>query len=75
MAASFQPEPPFTHGQAARTAVAETLGIAHSTAREYLARIRSKYVDAGRPAPDKVSLLRRAVEDGILPEMDAEPKR
>lgn len=57
------------------TAVAETLGIAHSTAREYLARIRSKYVDAGRPAPDKVSLLRRAVEDGILPEMDAEPKR
>jgi DNA-binding NarL/FixJ family response regulator len=57
------------------TAVAERLGIAHSTAREYLGRIRSKYVDIGRPAPDKLSLLRRAVEDGILPELGADPQR
>lgn len=52
--------------------VAVQLGIAHSTAREYLDRIRQKYVEVGRPAPTKVDLLRRAVEDGILPSLDAE---
>lgn len=46
---------------------AQQLGIGYSTAREYLDRIRSKYVELGRPAPTKVDLLRRAVEDGILP--------
>ena len=50
--------------------VAEQLGIAPSTVREYLDRIRVKYVEVGRPAPTKVDLLRRAVEDGILPELD-----
>lgn len=50
--------------------VALQLGIAHSTAREYLDRIRVKYVEVGRPAPTKVDLLRRAVEDGILPGLD-----
>jgi two-component system uhpT operon response regulator UhpA len=29
-----------------------------------------KYVEVGRPAPTKVDLLRRAVEDGILPGLD-----
>ena len=52
--------------------VAMQLGIAHSTAREYLDRIRAKYVEVGRPAPTKVDLLRRAVEDGILPGLDGE---
>ncbi|MDQ0574664.1 response regulator transcription factor [Agromyces albus] len=52
--------------------VAMQLGIAHSTAREYLDRIRAKYVEVGRPAPTKVDLLRRAVEDGILPGLDIE---
>jgi DNA-binding NarL/FixJ family response regulator len=52
--------------------VAERLGIAHSTAREYLDRIRAKYVEVGRPAPTKVDLLRRAVEDGILPGLEPE---
>jgi two-component system uhpT operon response regulator UhpA len=52
--------------------VAERLGIAHSTAREYLDRIRAKYVEVGRPAPTKVDLLRRAVEDGILPGLESE---
>ncbi len=50
--------------------VASQLGIANSTAREYLDRIRVKYVEVGRPAPTKVDLLRRAVEDGILPGLD-----
>ncbi len=49
---------------------AEQLGIGYSTAREYLDRIRIKYVEVGRPAPTKVDLLRRAVEDGILPGLD-----
>jgi len=53
-------------------AVAAELGIAHSTAREYLDRIRVKYVEVGRPAPTKVDLLRRAVEDGILPGLAAD---
>jgi len=52
--------------------VAMQLGIAHSTAREYLDRIRVKYVEVGRPAPTKVDLLRRAVEDGILPGLDVD---
>lgn len=51
---------------------AEKLGIGYSTAREYLDRIRSKYVEVGRPAPTKVDLLRRAVEDGILPGMNVD---
>ena len=49
---------------------ADQLGIGYSTAREYLDRIRVKYVEVGRPAPTKVDLLRRAVEDGILPNLD-----
>lgn len=46
--------------------VAMTLNIKVSTAKEYLDRIRAKYVEVGRPARSKVELLRRAVEDGIL---------
>jgi two-component system, NarL family, uhpT operon response regulator UhpA len=51
---------------------AQQLGIGYSTAREYLQRIRAKYVEIGRPAPTKVDLLRRAVEDGILPRLDTD---
>jgi DNA-binding NarL/FixJ family response regulator len=46
--------------------VALKLNIKVSTAKEYLDRIRAKYVEVGRPARSKVELLRRAVEDGIL---------
>jgi hypothetical protein len=28
--------------------------------------VRVKYVEVGRPAPTKVDLLRRAMEDGIV---------
>ncbi len=48
--------------------VAERLGVAYSTAKENITRIRVKYVEVGRPAPTKVDLLRRAMEDGILAE-------
>ena len=48
-------------------AVAERLGVAYNTAKENLSRVRVKYVVVGRPAPTKLDLVRRAVEDGILP--------
>jgi len=48
--------------------VAERLGIAYSTAKENITRVRVKYVDVGRPAPTKVDLLRRAMEDGLVSE-------
>lgn len=53
-------------------AVAERLGVAYSTAKENITRIRVKYVEVGRPAPTKVDLLRRAMEDGIV-ETDGDP--
>lgn len=46
--------------------VAERLGVAYSTAKENITRVRVKYVEVGRPAPTKVDLLRRAMEDGII---------
>ncbi len=46
--------------------VADRLGVAYSTAKENINRVRVKYVDVGRPAPTKIDLLRRAVEDGLL---------
>lgn len=46
--------------------VADRLGVAYSTAKENITRVRMKYVEVGRPAPTKVDLLRRAMEDGIL---------
>lgn len=46
-------------------AVAERLGVAYSTAKENISRIRVKYVSVGRPASTKVDLMRRAMEDGI----------
>ena len=48
-------------------AAAERLGIAYSTAKENITRVRTKYVEVGRPAPTKVDLLRRAMEDGLMP--------
>jgi len=46
-------------------AVAERLGVAYSTAKENISRVRVKYVSVGRPASTKVDLMRRAMEDGI----------
>jgi Response regulator containing a CheY-like receiver domain and an HTH DNA-binding domain len=47
-------------------AVADRLGIAYSTAKENITRVRLKYVEVGRPAPTKVDLLLRAMEDGLV---------
>ena len=46
--------------------VADRLGVAYSTAKENITRVRYKYVEVGRPAPTKVDLARRAMEDGLL---------
>lgn len=46
--------------------VASLTGLALPTVREYVDRIRAKYAQAGRSAPTKVDLYRRAVEDGLL---------
>ena len=50
--------------------VADRLGIAFSTAKENISRVRTKYVDVGRPAPTKVDLLMRAMEDGLIDDAD-----
>lgn len=47
--------------------VASTMGISIETVNDYLGRIRSKYAEAGRPAPTKTDLYKRALEDGWLP--------
>ncbi|GGC63785.1 response regulator transcription factor [Hoyosella rhizosphaerae] len=49
------------------TRVAHLTGLAEQTVYDYLARIRQKYSEAGRPAPTKTDLFKRAVEDGWLP--------
>ncbi|KAA9153101.1 response regulator transcription factor [Microbacterium lushaniae] len=53
-------------------AVADRLGVAYSTAKENITRVRVKYVEVGRPAPTKIDLLRRAMEDGILQRPESE---
>lgn len=55
--------------------VADRLGVAYSTAKENITRVRVKYVEVGRPAPTKVDLLRRAMEDGIVASDGAESVR
>jgi two-component system response regulator DevR len=47
--------------------VADELHITVGTLEDYIRRIRVKYTRAGRPAPTKVDLYKRAVEDGLLP--------
>lgn len=47
--------------------VADELHITVGTLEDYLRRIRRKYALAGRAAPTKVDLYKRAVQDGLLP--------
>lgn len=48
------------------TSVARRLDISPHTAKEYLDRVRGKYVAVGRPAPTKVDLHREAMRDGLM---------
>ncbi len=51
--------------------VARLAGLSEQTVNDYLVRIRNKYAEAGRPAPTKTDLYKRAVEDGWLPMPEA----
>lgn len=47
--------------------VASRLFISRGTVHDHIRRIRAKYEAAGRAAPTKVDLFRRAIEDGVVP--------
>lgn len=47
--------------------VAELMRIQPGTVYKHLARIRDGYADVGRPVPDRSTLRRAAVADGIAP--------
>ncbi len=51
-------------------AVAFQLGISEETAKSYLKRIREKYRVAGIDVGTKVALRKRAIQDGILLQVD-----
>ena len=46
--------------------VARRLGVAEETAKEYLARVKRKYLEAGRPVRTRTELYVRALEDGLI---------
>jgi len=46
--------------------VAAALFISTETVYDHVRRIRAKYAEVERPAPTKLDLLRRAVEDGLV---------
>ncbi len=46
--------------------VAERLFISRETVYDHIRRIRGKYAVVGRPAPSKVDLFHRAVEDRVI---------
>ncbi|WP_068161195.1 LuxR C-terminal-related transcriptional regulator [Rhodococcus phenolicus] len=49
-----------------KTDVAAALFISVATVNTHLARIREKYVAAGRPAGTKAALTARALQDGYI---------
>ncbi|WP_313286728.1 LuxR C-terminal-related transcriptional regulator [Corynebacterium vitaeruminis] len=56
----------YAMGESARR-VAEITGLSPETVQDYISRIRTKYAMAGRDASNKISLFRRAQEDGYAP--------
>ena len=46
--------------------VAQQLGIAPTTVRTHLQRVRAKYAAVGRAATTKAALVARAIQDGII---------
>ncbi|GAB41213.1 putative LuxR family transcriptional regulator [Gordonia sputi NBRC 100414] len=49
-----------------KSVAASRLVISVGTVNTHLARIRTKYADAGRPARTKASLVARAIQDGLI---------
>ena len=55
----------------AQVQVARRMGIKQSAVKTNIDRIREKYARIGRPAPTKIDLRIRAIEDGLVdPEDD-----
>jgi DNA-binding NarL/FixJ family response regulator len=50
--------------------VAAHMNVAPSTVKEYLARVREKYSQVGRPARTRTDLLREALRDGTINSVD-----
>ncbi|QBE49271.1 response regulator transcription factor [Leucobacter triazinivorans] len=50
--------------------VGSALHISRETVLDHIRRIRGKYASVDRPAPTKVDLFRRAVEDGLVEQHD-----
>ena len=46
------------------------LNIAPSTVKEHIDRVRKKFADVGRPITDKTDFLKRAIEDGLIGDID-----
>lgn len=46
--------------------VARKLFVSESTVARCIERVRNKYAELGRPAPTKVELVQRALEDGLI---------
>lgn len=56
----------YASGMGARE-VAAALWVSENTVNDHLRRIKAVYQRLGRPAPSKVDLYRRGIEDGFLP--------
>lgn len=52
--------------ESSKEAAAAVLFVAPTTVSTHIARIRKKYADVGRPAPSKIALLVRALQDGYI---------
>lgn len=52
--------------------VGTALFVTRETVHDHIRRIRVKYAKAGREAPTKIDLLRRAMEDGLI-DADGQP--
>lgn len=46
--------------------VAERLHLSPKSVETYIARVRVKYANLGRPAPTKAALVARALQDGLV---------
>lgn len=54
----------------AQVQVARRMGIKQSAVKTNIDRIREKYARVGRPAPTKIDLRIRAIEDGLVDSME-----
>jgi DNA-binding CsgD family transcriptional regulator len=51
---------------ASKSLVAKKLTIEETTVKTHLNRIRAKYAAVNRPAPNKATLIARAIQDGLI---------